>query len=1151
MPEFTDNQRAAIEQIGGDVYVSAAAGSGKTAVLVERVVNIISDPVNMITADRLLVVTYTKAAAAEMSERISKRVSQMLKEQPENSWLVHQSKLIKRMSISTIHAFCMGLLREFCIEAGLPIGFFIANDIILDEIRELALAKTAEILYSDEKSMFSGYSDMFGRASSDRDALESVDRFERFLSDIADPSDWKSNCLANLLDSTSIDRSDIGTYILGHAAEMLDEAISEIRHATGLIKQDTELEGAYGEALFYDLHFAESLNKLITANDWDGCCSMLQHYAPLTLKRYAGSNPHLKISVQKLRDGVKKIFRNELKNKIFSAPQAECLEDNFIVIKAAEALFYATEVFSVQLNDIKQRKKMFDYSDLERYTIKLLEEESLVKEEIISRYDYIFIDEYQDINEVQDYLLGLLGTNSKSIFAVGDIKQSIYRFRRADPEIFISKRNNAFPLLSGKYPAHIPLSHNFRSRPEVLDAINDIFSAVMTERTGEVSYAESESLTTLSTRQPEDTGIEIILVDKEHGENAEAEQAAYLISRMLAEGYLVDIPSTDGGIAQRPCREGDFCILLRAKTKSRLFEKALEEADIKVNCDTAQSFFDSSEIEVLISLLSVIDNPRRDVDMAASLLSPLFGFSPDDLLILKQSDHYSDLYTCMLTSGDNRITEFLTRLTSWRTSAATLPADELLSDIIDETGAELLLTTGSEYIRRRDNIRILIEYAANLSGDAGISLSRFLSLMRRKKNQNDPLGGGFTPSDNAVSILTIHRSKGLEWPVVILADTKKGFVYKDFQTPAVIFDKRLGIGIKYKTSTGGPDSPLAIRNTIHFRTIAAYQKQKMISEECRVLYVALTRAKQKIYVTAQINDFEKDIPDTDFQNVPYTYLSANAKDYLTWALLGVCSDRQQLIKSLSEKRTYKSGFISVSCAAPREIKTDAQISEPHQFDHELLKIIKDRIAYGYPRSGLARVPAKLTVSEIVRADTTPISVRTPSFMTGNGMSAAERGNAIHRFMQFADFKSSSESVAGEIKRLADKGYLSEEYAKVIDKDKLGRFFTSELGSRLTNGKVLREYAFIDAMDASEWTGLPDSLGREKIMIQGVADCILFESDGAVLVDYKSDRVDSDEVLIARYHKQLELYKKAVESRFTIPVKECYIYSFHLNRAIKI
>ena len=1147
MIEFTEKQLTAIENIGGDVYVSAAAGSGKTAVLVERVIHIMTGVDNPVDADRLLVVTYTKSAAAEMSARIKKRIDRMLINNPNDAWLRRQSSLVKRMNVSTIHSFCMSILREYWNEAGIPCDFYIAAELFIDEMRELALERTAERLFSDEQSRFREYSDLFGRARSDRDALDTVERFERFLSDIAFPSGWKEECLRLLHDCIMIKDSNIGRVMLSYAAENINAAITMTEYAIEEAQKDDALLKAYSGALFDDLNYLYMLREYADKSDWDRCVEILRNYEPVSLKSAAKADPLLRESVKEIRNSVKNIIKNDLYKRFFQIDESGFHRDNKNVADSAEALFYATEIFCEELRTIKNKRKMFDYSDLERYTINLLEKDSRVRDDILSRYDYIFIDEYQDINEVQDYLFSLLKPNIKSLFAVGDIKQSIYRFRRAEPEIFIEKRKNAFDEESGEYPVHIPLSHNFRSRTEVIDAVNNVFSAVMTEQVGEIDYKEGERLTSASSESLAESGIEIVLVEDNRQENIEAVEIAKLISDMLSEGYKVNITSPDGSITSRNCRPGDFCVLLRARAKGPLIEESLKNAGIPVDCDMSDSFFQSSEIEILVSLLSVIDNPLRDVDMTAAMLSPLFGFTPDDIYNLKQSDRYNNLFPIMLKSDDERIKSFIKCLNGWRIASATNPVDELLSDIIDETEAELLLSAGDDYIKRRKNIRMLIEYSAGLSNEGGISLSRFLSFMQRQKRQGDTFSTGFTPSSDSVSILTIHRSKGLEWPIVILADAAKGFVYSDFRLPTVIFDRKLGIGIRHRVETDGPSSPLAMRNTIHYRAIAAHQERKMISEECRVLYVALTRAKQRIFIVSSTDDLDKTIPDTR-KGVPVSvYTASKTKNHLSWILLSIDEDHRELVRALKENGSFSAGQITVRYNPPQtEIAQSASL-EYLVPDPQIIKEINERISYAYPRSPLSAVPSKVSVSEL--SHDTSILYEAPSFFESTELSPASRGNAIHQFMQYADFKAVTKSIPNEVRRLTEKGFLSAGQASAVDIVQLETFFTGDLGKRVAAGKILREHAFIDTVNASELAELPDALSEEKIMVQGVVDCILFEHDGAVIIDYKSDRVTNGDTLVKRYSKQLALYKKAVEARFSIPVKECYIYSFRLGKAI--
>ncbi len=1148
MIEFTPNQRAAIERIEGTVFVSAAAGSGKTAVLVERIVEIVCNETNRVDADRLLVVTFTKAAAAEMTARVKSRIDQKLLENPKSEWLRRQSLLIRRATISTVHAFCMSLLREFWSELGLPPDFTIAGELFLEEMRETVLAKAAERLYEDKEGRFRAFSDLFGRARSDREALETVDRFDRFLSDLSDPESWKNDCLSSFTLPDSPANTTYGRKMFQFAKEAVEAAGLMLKRAWDLAQSDDGLAAAYGEAIQDDLYTVNALESRIKSRDWDGTINLIESYEPLRLKPAKGADPQLKEQAKQERDRAKTILK-ELEKRYFLLSSEEFRLDNILTARAMETLFWAVDVFQEEYQKQKQRRKMLDYGDLEHLAIRLLEQDSLVREEILSRYEYIFVDEYQDTNEIQDRLFTLLSERSGKFFGVGDIKQSIYRFRRADPEIFIEKRKQAFSIEENRYPAHIPLTHNFRSGAPVIEAVNRIFSAVMTERVGDVDYKGKEELTSPKIRtEGEEPGLEVLLANSNFiTDETEAEQVAEQIARLLNQGYLIEEESK-GKKVSRPCRPGDFAILLRAKTKAPMFEESLRKRNIPVNGDGAGALFERSETEVLIALLSVIDNPKRDVDMAAAMLSPLFDFTPDDLLRLKQPDRYRDLYSAILGSKDERFVRFSDRLSDWRKRAANQPVDQLLTDIVDETDAEYFLTAGENSSKRIDSIRILIDNAAQLSRFPGLTLSRFLRLIRRGKQPGDALSGGFTPSKDAVNILTVHKSKGLEWPIVIVADAAKGFNYTDVRLPSVLFDRKMGAGIRYRTEIDGKDSLLAVRNTVPFKAIAAYQEQKMISEECRVLYVALTRAKQKIFVSASVKDIEKALPEIAVDGSLSDYTVGNAKNFLSWVLLGLREQRETVLEALVNGQNYSDGVISIGISA-RDANEILEEKKDSALDQEAVEVIKRQIAYRYPRSGLFDVPTKLSVSELTHDRR--IQPGAPAFMSGDGLGAAARGTAIHQFMQFADYLKARDSVEEELARLVEKGFVSKEYAEIIDLSRLRAFFESDLARRLIENEVLREYAFIDAMDAGGIKELPKELSKEKVMVQGIVDCILFEGGGAILVDYKSDVVKDKAELIRRYQGQLAFYKKAVEARFRVPVTESVIYSFHLNETISL
>ena len=437
MISFTPSQKNAVERTKGDVFVSAAAGSGKTAVLVERIVNIITNQNEKVEADSILVVTFTKAAASELSAKIKRRLEQQLKENPSDSWLKRQMNLIKQANISTIHSFCMSLIKEYWNRVDIPRDFTIIDEFSLADLKEVALTRAGQILYSNEYD-FSTYSDLFGRARSDSDALKTIDQFMRFSTDIANLKEWSERFLIQQEKQGCINQSYTGKLMLSYVAKTVEAAAEMMTIAFEIIQKDEKLQSAYSNAFTEDNRVIYELKGAVEEADWDGCINILERYKPLSLGNSKGSDPILRESAKGLRDRVKKILSSDIKRKYLPITEEEFKQDSHINSFAFTKLLVAYEIYSKELDKLKYQHRSYEYSDLERYTIELLETDSTIRKEINSRYTHILVDEYQDTNEVQEKLLKLLKGEKTALFAVGDVKQSIYGFRRADPEIFIN-----------------------------------------------------------------------------------------------------------------------------------------------------------------------------------------------------------------------------------------------------------------------------------------------------------------------------------------------------------------------------------------------------------------------------------------------------------------------------------------------------------------------------------------------------------------------------------------------------------------------------------------------------------------------------------------------------------------------------------------
>lgn len=1152
--QWTESQKQAIELRGGGILVGAAAGSGKTSVLVERILRLITDENNPVDADRLLVVTFTNAAAAEMSARLHKKLAACVDAQPADRRLRRQLLLLKRAQISTIDAFCSQLVREHWNLLELSPDFAVGSDALAAQLRAAALESVLGELYADEASGFTALADLFGRSRSDNAAAGLIERLYNFETTLAFPSRWEADCLASLESGQPLAQTIPGRYLLDYAQKAVGGAVRLLQEALALCDQDEILSANYAAVLGDDLSFANALAARIASGEWDACAALLRSYAPARLGAKKGADAALRDTAKALREEVKSIF-SSLTDNCFCCAEADFEADRALLREPVAALFRSVHLFSDRLFALKKNRRSFEFHDLERMALALLSDSNgaptPLARELSARFDHILVDEYQDSNEIQDLMFRCLSRGENNLFCVGDVKQSIYSFRRADPEIFLARRAASHPAAQGLFPAFVSLAHNFRSSRAVVDAVNAVFEPIMTPGVGGADYAHGERLVAHGGASSLDPiGMEVMLV-REDGEDAEPRAVAGLVARMLREGYPID----DRGTV-RPCRESDFCVLLRSvRGRADAYRAAFEQTSVRVWTDGADNLFENSEIAVLVALLSAVDNPRRDVDLTAALLSPLFCFTTDDLARLRLRNRTAPLYTLLLTDKTEKSENFVRKLELFRQKQRLMGADELLRFIVDDLDAELLLCAGDAMRRRRANIRLFLESASEYAAASEGSLSGFLRICARAKESGGNASRAFTPPTDAVCVTSIHKSKGLEWPVVILANADKRFNTSDSRDSAMLFDPALGLGARVRAPIAD-GTALYSRKTAPYCALSRAAGEKGTGEEMRVLYVALTRARQRIFVTAQSPDPEKAVQAAAALAAGDTlspYLVSSRTSYLQWILLSLLhTGGSRLAQTLCDAGEAQSGAALLRLAG---VSSDSTICAPETRsapppDPADVASLRQRLCFTAPRIALSGVPVKLSVTQLTK-NSEGGALQKPAFAR-KSRSAAERGTAMHLFMQCADYRRAHISVKEELARLVAAHFIDPDAAAQIDVSGLEALFASDFGRTVSTARhVLREYAFVDSIPARELADLPDGLADERVLIQGIADCILLEKDHAVLVDYKTDRVSAPQELVDRYSAQLARYKTALDKRLPVPVTESVLYSFALGRPIRL
>lgn len=1169
---WTPSQRDAIEARNGTLLVSAAAGSGKTAVLVQRVIERLTDERNPTDADRLLVVTFTKAAAAEMRDRIGAQISLLLEQDPYNVRLQRQQVLLSRAHISTIHSFCSELIRENFYKLGISPDFRILDDSEMTLLRSDAVTQVLEEFYAAGDPPFFHLVDAFSAGRDDSKLISIVQTLYDFIRSHPFPERWLREKAALYRSTGPASQRVWGRTVLAFAEDAVTYAVSLTQNALSLMQQDENIAKAYRDAYTADLAGLMDLQEKVRKADWDAlaiaCCNFsytklkpLRGYADDPLKnKLASSRKEVKATVEKLAG-------------IFSATEAECADDIARLAPLVESLFSLTSSFGTRLDQLKMERRAADFGDLEHWALKFLVRDTpegfartQEAEELASRFDEIMVDEYQDTNEAQDMIFRAVSREESNLFFVGDVKQSIYSFRQAMPQIFLRRRASypAYDREKDHYPASIALDRNFRSRDGVTGAVNFVFHQLMSAQTGDLDYDEREKLVPGASFPPgtvPDTSLDIIDLSK--GDEKETVMAESLhIAQRIRQMQSLGETITENGV-QRPVEYRDICILLRSANRyAKQYAQELQRLGIPAWADTTGGFFSAPEIAVVLSLLRVIDNPMQDIPLLAVLMSPIYGFTPDELADIRIGERKELLYLAVTKSmedGNARTAAFLKDVEEYRMLAATMSSDRLIRTIYEKTGYPDLVQAQPNGALRLANLRLLLEYARKYEGAGFNGLSGFIRMIDRLEKQDSDLASASTVNEaaNVVKIMSVHRSKGLEFPVCILAGCSRRF---NKERGDVLLHPELGFGVKLSDPETG-----ARLDTLP-RTAAALEIDRgEMSEELRILYVAMTRAKEKLLLLTTVKNAAKTLGKlasrlTEEPRIP-PYVVRGVSCISDWLLL--CALRHPDGGKLREMADALPG-VTIPC----ETRWGIQLVYPEQEavqktqepekasapDPVLLQELQKKIAFRYPYEALKGVPAKVAASELAakKVSFQYAATSRPAFLEKKGLTPAERGTALHAFMQFAKYADAAQNPEKEMERLVQQKFLTREEADAVELDKVRAFFSSALAKRiLASGQVWREYQFTVEIPAGEvQPELPEALAEELVVLQGAVDCAFVEDGQLVIVDYKTDRTANASALWERYAPQLKLYRRALEQCTGLKVKECLLYSFYMNRVIQ-
>ncbi len=1146
--EPTSAQRSAIEESGRAVLVSAAAGSGKTRVLTERLLRRIDSDADI---DSFLVITFTKAAAAELKGRILDEISERLAVDPDNRRLRRQSALCAKAQIGTIDSFCQSFLREHCHAAQLSPEFRVIEEDRAEAIKQRVIQRVLDACYEAPDENFRLLSDTVGAGRDDKRLADTVLELHRKTQSHARPELW----LRQQLEALEPAETDAGRTVWG--AQMLegmrDDALywaQRMDEMCALAANDAVVAAKYGPC------FAETALSL---HNFARACSLgwdrARQALPISFPRLGTitnpPDPELKEYTKAVRELCKKSCAKY--DKLLSASSEKLIADMHKTAPAMRALIELTLRFDRAYAAEKRRRAEVDFADLEHLTAQLLTNEdgspTELARETSRRFCEIMVDEYQDVNRVQDDIFRALSKNGENLFMVGDVKQSIYRFRLADPLIFTEKYEK-YAFLSDaaeNEPVKIMLQENFRSRREVIDGINVVFSACMSKKLGEIDYDENALLRCGGVYDDSGCAPELILIDVKSDEEdlrdkteKEAAVVADKILKLMASGMTV---------SGRALGYGDIALLMRsANSVGETYRRELILRGIPVAAGQGGSFFAATEITSLMSLLAILDNPHQDVALIAVLRSSVFGFTADELTGIRLCDREGDFYTALKKAAETneKCAVFLETLNKLRSRSTDAPVDELLTFIYNELDLTAKCAAMQDAPQRLANLHMMLELSGRFAAGGFRGLHRFCRWLHQLAGRGGDMGAA--GADDAVRIMTIHKSKGLEFPVVFLCDTSRRFNDADLKQ-TVLIHPELGLGAKVYDASRRLEYPGLARNAIKQRL-----RREMLSEEMRLLYVALTRARERLFVTAAVKDPEKKMQSMMLQCTspmsPEVLIGAQSMaDWMIYAQL--CSGGD----------TFKLSLVSAAEAAAAQ---DDETELPHAApDAALVERLRRSLAFSYPHEAAAHLPSKVTATELKHlepgdgeaASIAPKSqsrFRTPRLGDDRPLTPTQRGSAAHTLLQHIDYaKTGSETaLREELSRLTERKFLTPRQAESVDLGCILRLFASPIGRRIMNANRLwREFKFSLLCPAEKL--FPGGEG-ESVLLQGVIDCMIEENGGITIIDYKTDRVRGDETLerAKGYAKQLEAYAYAAQRMTGRPVRECVLYFLYSGEIVR-
>lgn len=1158
---WTQEQSNFITAPRGPILVSAAAGSGKTASVVERVITRLCDRENPLKANRLLMTTFSNAAANEMLSRIETAIDKRIEEEGENDFLLSQAEALASAQISTIHAFCLRVIRENFAQLNLFCDFRVVDETENEILMYSALKKVISKAYENNSEDFYKLIELVCSSRNDSELLEVILKLYRTLIAMPFYEDVVANWLS--LASPSDDSYEKWMSILSK------EAKKSADFALSLAKSNLENYGQLSgmDVLLEDNDNLERLCEFLASKEYEQAYTFLQQITFDNRRLPRKIEPEIREMLKNIRTAMKEATANCGDILDYFWKDAFIADQNEL-FGPISCLFSLVLEFIEEFAKQKREKNVVDFSDAEQFMLALLWEKNdsgeyqktQTAEQLKNRFDEIYIDEYQDVNAAQEMIFKAIEPSSQNVFMVGDVKQSIYGFRQADSDIFEGKKEAFFDFDAENFPAKIFFDKNFRSRSEITEFINKIFKKIMTPQTCGAVYEDKDALKAGATfPETENVGAEILLYECEAKTREkqwledEAKIIANEIKRLVDSGYRVK----DGDIT-RPCEYRDFCILSRSDGgRFTAYIEALAALDIDFTVDkSGEDFLESREMLMVCAILKAIHNPFDDVSLCAAMISPVFLFTPAQLATIrggknkKRQPLFASVKECA-ENGDNACVEFIEKLRNLQRLASANSVDALLSHIYNGYGLYNMLGALNGGEIRQNNLDVFRYYARTFEKNGYKGLGEFLRFIDRTREQKKKLKGADSKNEgyNSVTVMTIHKSKGLEYPICILANCAKAFNRMDTNSSTLV-NKEFGFATMIKSDK------LSVRYApLSYKAIRLAQERRDTAEEMRVLYVALTRAKEKLIIPIVRANMDKYLSGINVKasTADLGYGVCEGKSYADWLLLSGYSAVYEKQSSDCEPSIDEVAK-AMGCKLTRiqnvdEIEVAGEI-ERVESSPELIENLYSLSRYEYPFKEESQIVGHYSVSELTKGekfDAFDFEKR-PDFMSQDKMTGAERGTALHTFMQFADFEAARKNLDAELNAVCEKGFITQKQHSVINKDRLITFFSSKLCDRILKAdKILREYKFTSSMPVSAFGGSRNS--DSVVLIQGIADMVIIEGDSATIIDYKTDRVDSASELYERYCAQLSIYAEAIEKLLKVKIKECIIYSFCLNGEI--